>query len=65
VRAAEVGDGTYECSTPAETCGMMKLIQHNGDIIEKMCENIITAKKAGIYDGAYKVVELAVSGKII
>jgi hypothetical protein len=62
VRAAEVGDGTYECSTPAETCGMMKLIQHNGDIIEKMCENIITAKKAGIYDGAYKVVELAMNG---
>lgn len=63
VRAAELGDGTYECSTPAETCGMMKLIQHNGDIIEKMCENIITAKNAGIYDGAYRVVELAISGK--
>ena len=63
VRAAEVGDGTYECSTPAETCGMMKLIQHNGDIIEKMCENIITAKIAGVYDGAYKVVELAVKDR--
>jgi len=29
----------------------------------KMCENIIAAKKAGIYDGAYKAVELAVSRK--
>ena len=63
IRAAELGDGTYECSTVAETCGMLKLIQHNNDIIEKMCANILTAKKAGIYDGAYKVVELAVKGR--
>ena len=60
VRAAEVGDGTYECSTISETVAMMKLMQHNGDVIVKMCENIITAKNAGVYDGAYKVVKLAV-----
>ncbi|MBQ8966599.1 MAG: hypothetical protein IJ063_08530 [Ruminococcus sp.] len=63
VRASEVGDGTYECTSPAEICGMLSLIQHNGDIIGKMCENIITAKNAGIYDGAYKAVRLAVIGK--
>ncbi len=60
IRSAEVGDGTYECETVAETASMIELIQNNGDIIEQMCKHIITAKKAGIYDGAYHAVELAV-----
>ena len=60
IRSAELGDGTYECSTPAETCAMLDLIQKNGDIIEKMCNNILIAKRAGIYYGAYRVVKLAV-----
>lgn len=60
IRAAELGDGTYECSTVPECCHMMMMIQHDDDIIEKMCENILSAKEAGVYDGAYKVIELAV-----
>ena len=60
IRSAEIGDGTYECSTSAETIAMIDMIQKGGDIIEKMCKHIITAKKAGIYDGAYHAVELAV-----
>ncbi len=59
IRSAEIGDGTYECTTSAETAAMIDMIQNGGDIIEKMCANILTAKKAGIYDGAYKAVELA------
>ena len=39
---------------------MIDMIQHGRDIIVKMCEHIITAKNAGIYDGAYRAVELAV-----
>lgn len=64
IRSAEIGDGTYECSTPAETCAMMKLIQNNDEIIIEMCTNIITANNAGIYDGAYKVVGLAVGREV-
>jgi len=60
IHSAELGDGTYECSTPAETCAMLDLIQRNGDIIEKMCNNIEIAKRAGIYNGAYRVIKLAV-----
>jgi hypothetical protein len=63
IRAAEIGDGTYECSTPAETAAMIDMIQHGGDIIEKMCGYILTANKAGVYNGAYKSVELAVKGR--
>ena len=63
IRAAEIGDGTYECSTPAETAAMLRLIQNNGDIIARMCDSIITADKGGIYNGAYNVVKLAVGRK--
>ena len=59
IRAAELGDGTYEVTTPAETCAMIDLIQNHGDIIDMMCDNILTAHKAGIYKGAYRVVKLA------
>lgn len=60
IRSAELGDGTYECSTPSETAAMLVLLQKNGDIIEQMCGHIIAAKQAGIYDGAYRAVELAI-----
>ena len=63
IRSAEVGDGTYECSTAAETAAMIDMIQHGRDIIVKMCGHIVTAKKAGVYDGAYRAVELAVGKK--
>ena len=59
IRSAEIGDGTYEVTTPAETCAMLDLIQRNGDIIELMCKNILAAHKSGIYKGAYRVVKLA------
>ncbi len=59
IRSAEIGDGTYECSTPSETAAMLVLLQKNGDIIEQMCAHICTAKKAGIYQGAHRAVELA------
>lgn len=63
IRAAEVGDGTYECGDMLETSALLDLMQNNGDIIEQMCAHILTAKKAGVYDGAYRAVELAVHKK--
>ncbi len=63
IRSAEVGDGTYECTSPLETNAMLNLLQENGDIIEQMCGHILTAHKAGIYNGAYRAVELAVRGR--
>ena len=62
IRSAELGDGTYECSTPAETAAMLLLLQKNGDVIAQMCEHIKAAKQAGIYNGAYRAVQLAVAG---
>ena len=63
IRAAEVGDGTYECTTAAETGAMLELMQNSGDVIADMCRNIMTANRAGLYNGAYRVVELAAGKK--
>ena len=63
VRASEVGDGTYECSDKAEIRAMIRMMQKDGDILSQMCRHIITAKNAGVYDGAYRVAELAVNGR--
>ena len=60
VRAAEVGDGTYEMDDPREICGFIDCVQEDRSMIVDMCARIRTARDAGIYDGAYRAVELAV-----
>ena len=42
---------------------MIKLFMEQNHLLEDMCENIKKNKEAGIYDGAYKVVELAMAKK--
>lgn len=63
IRSAEVGDGTFECETLSQTIAMLDLIQNDNTIIEELCKNILVANKAGTYNGAYKVVELAVQNQ--
>ncbi len=64
VRAAEIGDSTYECVTIEETTAMIRLIQKDPVIVNRMCDSICNAHEAGIYHGAYRAVKLAVKGKI-
>jgi len=59
IRAAEIGDGTPECyelETAKST--IIQFIEHP-ELVEHMCKAIISAKRAGIYNGAYHAVELA------
>lgn len=59
VRAAEVGDGTIECETVGRTLQMLDLMLGSDEILTMLCNNIIKANKIGLYNGAYKAVELA------
>ena len=63
IRAAEVGDGTYELDDTDEVLAMIDAFQYDRELIAFMCDNIEAAKRIGVYDGAYKVIELAVRGK--
>ena len=63
IRSAEVGDGTYECEKIDEICSMLDEMTCNTSIIKKMCENIVTAKEQGIYNGGYEAVKIATQKK--
>ena len=59
IRAQEIGDGTYECETVQSTLNMLELLLSDKALLSSFSHNIIKAHKIGIYDGAYKVVKLA------
>lgn len=59
IHSAEIGDGTLECRDIPHVLNMLKLFLKEDGLLCDMCHNIVKNKKAGIYDGAYRVVELA------
>ncbi len=59
IHSAEIGDGTLECRDIPHTLQMIDQFLET-ELLLEMCESIVENKKAGIYDGAKKVVELAV-----
>ncbi len=63
VHSAEIGDGTLECRDIPHTIQMIDLFMNDKTYIKNMSENIKKNKLAGIYDGAYKVVEEAMKLK--
>lgn len=61
VHSAEIGDGTLECADVAHTLQMIDLFMKENELLFDMCDAIVGNKEMGIYDGAYKVVELAMN----
>lgn len=59
IHSAELGDGTLECEDTAHTLQMIKLFLEDEELLTNMCGCIMENKKLGVYDGAYKAVELA------
>ena len=63
IHSAEIGDGTLECEDINHTIQMVQLFMEDDSFLADMCQNIITNKSIGIYDGAYKCVEIAMGMK--
>lgn len=59
IRSAELGDGTVECATEAEEASAFDLFMADGDLLDLMCGCIEKNAAAGVYGGAYAVVDLA------
>jgi len=59
IHSAEIGDGTLECRDIPHTLQMVDLFLNSPSFLTDMCENIMKNNQIGIYNGAYKVVELA------
>ena len=63
IHSAEMGDGTLECRDIPHTLQMIKMFAKDEQFLSDMCDNIIRNKKMGLYDGAYKVVKIAMKMK--
>jgi hypothetical protein len=59
IRGAEIGDGTIETRTIPHTLQAIDLLASEDDLLQMYCDCIVKNKSIGIYDGAYKCVELA------
>ena len=65
IRVAEIGDGTLECDSVGLTLQMLDLMLDDKVILKQMCDNILKANEVGVYNGAYRVVELAIQNKSV
>lgn len=63
IHSAEMGDGTLECRDIPHTLQMINLFYKDSAFLAAMCESIKRNKSIGLYDGAYKVVEMAMKQK--
>ena len=63
IHSAEAGDGTLECEDIPHTVQMLDLFLQEDATLGDMCENICKNKAIGLYDGAYRVVKLAMEKK--
>ncbi len=63
IHSAEVGDGTLECRDIPHVLQMVNEFLKSDSLLRMMCENIVANKKDGLYNGAYKVVEIAMALK--
>ena len=63
IHAAEMGDGTLECEDIPHTLQMADLFLEEDALFGEMCRCIQANKAAGLYDGAYKAVEIAMALK--
>ena len=63
IHSAEMGDGTLECRDIPHTLQMIDLFMKDEQLLREMCDSIKLNKSIGLYDGAYKVVEIAMGMK--
>ena len=64
IHSAEFGDGTLECNDVPHTLQMVDLFLQDDTLLKHQCEAIKTNKTIGLYDGAYKAVEIAMGLKM-
>ena len=61
--ARELGDATPECENAKDLCGMIDMLLRDKEVLRQMCTRIIELGKEHVYDGGYRVVDLAAGGR--
>ncbi|HSV55926.1 MAG TPA: hypothetical protein VLH39_02320, partial [Magnetospirillaceae bacterium] len=59
IRGSEIGDGTLETASDSSLRQALRLLIEEDDLLEMYIGNILRNARAGIYDGAYGAVHLA------
>ena len=54
-----MGDGTLECEDIPHTLQMTDMFLEDETLLKEMCGCICQNKAQGLYDGAYRAVEIA------
>jgi hypothetical protein len=65
IRGAEIGDSTVETRTIPQTLQAIDILTEDEDLLGLFCDQIVKNKSIGIYDGAYKSVELATGNRFV
>ena len=63
IHSAEMGDGTLECTDIPHTLQMIDMFLGEKELLTQMCEAIQINNSIGLYNGAYKAVEIAMGMK--
>jgi len=63
IHSVEMGDGTLECEDIPHTLQMCDMFLGEKALLSEMCSCIRVNKSIGVYDGAYRVVKLAMGLK--
>lgn len=63
IHAAEIGDGTIECDTDERISQMLTLLLEDRNSLKMMNDYILKNHKIGVYNGAYRVIELIKGGE--
>ncbi|MBQ1547204.1 MAG: hypothetical protein IIZ61_02315 [Lachnospiraceae bacterium] len=62
IHSAEIGDGSLECRDIPHVLQMIDMFTGT-DLLDEMCNNIKVNNSIGLYNGAYKVIEIAMGLK--
>jgi len=63
IRGSEIGDGTLETASDASLRQALRLLVEENDLLEMYIGNILRNARAGIYDGAYGAIHMALERK--
>lgn len=65
IRSSEIGDGTAECGSAREVLRALEVMISERDVLRMYNEAILRNARAGVYNGAYRAVELAMERKAL
>lgn len=61
IHSSEIGDGSMETSRMGEVLQLIDIFVHGKDLLPLFVDRILANKQAGVYDGAYRVVDQVLS----